>query len=370
MRSESAMPIPMFISLQSEQAHSSASNFTERLLAVLNSWVTPAAVFIIIILIGYIIQAIVVKKLEAFFAKTTTDLDDLFLAAIRRHLPIWSILAGIVISLRFAPIDAEHHFLAERFAIVGFWISLTFAVANLASAMLARLGSRSDSGITGASLTRNILRGIIVTFGALLILQNLGIQITPLLAALGVGSLAIALGLQPTLADLFAGIHITLTRHVRVGDTVLLENGSQGKVLDISWRAVRILDGNNNLVAIPNGRFANMIVTNTQFPETTVFITIDTAVAHRSDLDQVERIAVEVGVDVMKTIPGGVPEFKPSVLFHKFADCSIHFKLALRAQKFADQGLVIHETLKRLKLRFESAGIESPPPPGSVRIVK
>jgi len=355
---------------QSSDASPKLFDQTERILAALREWVPTAIVFVVVILIGYIIQTIVVKKLEAVFAKTATDLDDLLLAAIRRHLPIWSILAGIVISLRFAPIDARHHDLAERFAIVGFWISLTFAAASLVSSFVARLGSRDETGVAGSSLTRNILRGVIVAFGALLILQNLGIQITPLLTALGVGSFAIALGLQPTLADLFAGIHITLTRHVRVGDVVVLENNVQGKVLDISWRTVRVLDGNNNIVAIPNGRLANMIVTNTQFPEATVHLAVDTAVAHRSDLDQVEKIAIEVGSEVMKTIPGGVPEFKPNVLFYKFGDGAIHFKLALRAQRFADQGPVIHETLKRLKLKFESEGIELPPVPGVARNIK
>jgi small-conductance mechanosensitive channel len=345
-----------------------AREWTDHLLQELKAWILPACVFGGVIVAGYFLQATLVRKLEVLFAKTQTDLDDLVLAAIRKHLPIWSILAGIVIGLRYAPVTPNTHDLAERFAVVVFWISLTLASANLGSAFLARFANKDDSGVTGTSLTRNILRGIIIAFGALLILQNLGIQITPLLTALGVGSFAVALGIQPTLADVFAGIHITLTRHVRVGDFVILENNLRGKVLDIGWRDVRILDGNGNVVVVPNGRLAGFVVTNTHFPSTSMMVAVESGVSYNCNLDDVERIAMEVGTEVMRDVAGAVTTHVPVVRFHTFGDNAILFKIVLRVQSVGDQPLVIHETIKRLKARFDREGIEIPYPQRVVHV--
>lgn len=332
-------------------------------------WMIPIGIVIGASLIGYVVQTVLIKKLEKLFAKTETDLDDLVLAAIRRHLPIWFFLAGLAVASRFAPVDQKHVHLAERGAIVGFWISLTFASANLGSAFLSRFANKDDSGVTGASLTRNILRGVIISFGALLILQNVGVEITPLITALGVGSFAIALGLQPTLADLFAGIHITLTRHVRVQDVVLLENGVKGRVLDVGWRAVRILDGNDNVVVVPNGKLAGMVVTNTHFPDTTLITTVECSVGYNCDLAKVEKVALEVARDVLQSVAGGVAKHTPLVRFHTFGDNAVLFRVILRAEKFGDQGILVHEFMKRLKARFEAENIDIPFPQRVVRII-
>src|SRR6185503_15507020 len=115
------------------------------------------------------------------------------------------------------------------------------------------------AAFVSASLTRNVLRGVILVVGALLVLDNLGIEIKPLLTALGVGSLAVALALQPTLSNLFAGLHITLSKTIRIGDFIELENGTQGFVTDIGWLATKLREGANNQVIVPNARLVEMI---------------------------------------------------------------------------------------------------------------
>src|SRR6185503_8631154 len=108
-------------------------------------------------------------------------------------------------------------------------------------------------------LMRNVLRGLILIVGGLMVLSNLGVRIEPLLTALGVGSLAVALALQPTLSNLFAGLHITLAKLFRIGDFIELENGQQGFVWDIGWRATKLRDPSNNLVVVPNARLVEMV---------------------------------------------------------------------------------------------------------------
>ena len=91
-------------------------------------------------------------------------------------------------------------------------------------------------------------------------------------------------------------------------------------------------------------------------------VLVQVGVAYDSDLDFVEQITVEVGRDVMTTVPGGIPSHEPFVRFHTFADSSINFSVILRAAEYTDQYLVVHEFVKRLHRRYQETGIEIPFP--------
>src|SRR5262249_37420548 len=129
--------------------------------------------------------------------------------------------------------------------------------------------------------------------GALIILSSLGIQITPLLTALGVGGLAVALALQPPLANLFSGLQLVASRQIRPGDYVRLQTGQEGFVEDINWRSISIRERPNNLVVVPNTMLAQAIFTNYRLPEPRVATRVPLRVAYGSDLDFVERLAFE-----------------------------------------------------------------------------
>ena len=193
-------------------------------------------------------------------------------------------------------------------------------------------------------------------------LANLGLSITPLLTALGVGSLAVALALQPTLSTLFAGILLAIGRPIRVGDFVELETGTKGVVTDIGWRATRIRELPNNLIVVPNSRIVEMILINYNLPEPEQAALVQVGVAYGSDLERVERVTCEVGHAVLEDVAGGVSGFEPFIRYHTFGDSSIEFTVILRIQQFADRYLVAHEFIKRLKARYEREGIEIPFP--------
>ena len=140
--------------------------------------------------------------------------------------------------------------------------------------------------------------------GLLVILNGLGLSITPMLTALGVGGLAIALALQDTLANLFAGFYLTVAKQIRIGNYIRLSSGEEGYLVDIDWRASRLRQLSNNTVLIPNAKLSQSIVTNYHLPEQELAVVIEASVDYGSDLDKVERITVEVGRDVMRTVPG------------------------------------------------------------------
>jgi small-conductance mechanosensitive channel len=116
----------------------------------------------------------------------------------------------------------------------------------------------------------------------------------------------------------------------------------------------------NNTVLVPNAKLSQSIVTNYHLPDHEMAVVIDASVDYNSDLNRVEQITTDVGRDVMRTVPGGVPTFDPQVRFHTLGDPGIGFSVVLRAREFLDQQLIRHEFIKRLHRRFAAEGITIP----------
>lgn len=330
--------------------------------ALERDWLPALAMMILAILGGYLARAVVINKLETLFARTATDLDDLALAAARRYLPLWFLLAGISVSAWVSPLPERVVDVTGRACGVAFSLSLALAAASLASGWMESYARRSGATVGTTTLVQHTLRGVVIAVGGLFVLSNLGISITPLLTALGVGSLAVALALQPTLSNLFAGIHLALARPIRVGDFIELESGGRGYVVDIGWRATRIRELPNNIVIVPNARIAEMRLVNYAMPEPEQSALVQVGVAYRSDLGLVERVTTEVAREVLRDVEGGVPQFEPFIRYHTFGDSSINFSVILRVKQFTDRYLVTHEFIKRLKARYDHERIEIPFP--------
>ena len=223
-------------------------------------------------------------------------------------------------------------------------------------------GALISPALPVTSLTRNVAWTLIAVLGLLVILNGLGLSITPMLTALGVGGLAVALALQEPLANFFAGLFITLAGQIRVGDYVKLDSGQEGYVVDFSWRSTRLRMLANNLIVVPNAKLAQAIVVNHHLPSQDLAVLVDVGVDYASDLRHVERVVVDVGREVMREVAGGVPDFEPFIRYHTFGDSSINFSVILRAKEFVDQYLIKHEFVKRLHTRFNGEGIVIPFP--------
>src|SRR4030042_1091619 len=212
-------------------------------------------------------------------------------------------------------------------------------------------------------LAYGILKGTIIVIGFLIILSVLGISITPLLTALGVGGLAVALALQDTLANFFAGVHILMEKSIRVGDFIKLESGQEGYVEDITWRTTRIRMLPNNMVVIPNSKLSQSTVTNYYLPEKRMSLLIPVGVSYGSDPEKVEAVLIDVVKQAVGEIPGLLGNPEPFVRFIPgFGDSSLDFTLICQVQEFVDQYMAQHELRKRIFKRFKEEGIEIPFP--------
>jgi small-conductance mechanosensitive channel len=251
---------------------------------------------------------------------------------------------------------------AEKVLAILAIVAVSMAAANILCGFARIRAERVESVLPVTSLTEHIIRIVVYAIAGMVILNHLGISIAPILATLGVGGLAVALALKDTLSNFFAGFHIIVNRQIRVGDYLKLANGDEGHVSDISWRTTKIRTLAGNLVLIPNAKLTEMIVTNYTLQDRDVAVRVGLGVHYGSDLAQVERVAGEVAAEVMKEVPGGIPDFVPVVRFHTFGESSIDLNVVMRAKEFTDQFLIRHEFIKRLQARFAKEGIVIPYP--------
>jgi small-conductance mechanosensitive channel len=220
-----------------------------------------------------------------------------------------------------------------------------------------------QSTLPVTSLTQNLARIGVITMGFLILLNQLGVSITPILTALGVGGLAVALALQDTLANLFAGFYVSLSGNIRPNDYIKLESGEEGYVTDISWRSTTIRALANNLIVVPNAKLAQAIVTNYHLPEKRMSLLIPIGVSYDSDPAAIERILIEEAKKGAGEIPGLLAEPAPFVRFIPgFGDSSLNFTLICQVAEFVDQYLAQHELRLRIFKRFREENIEIPFP--------
>lgn len=311
---------------------------------------------------GLGVSVLILSRARTWATRNDRPLLSRALGIVRRRLPFWTGLIGAWLAAGYWPLTAQTGVLVDRALFVAAVTSVTLAASSLLTGAIDTYAGAISTAVPVTSLTHNVVRGVIATFGLLIVLNGLGVSITPMLTALGVGGLAVALALQEPLANLFAGLFVTLAGQIRVGDYVRLDSGQEGYVADFSWRSTRLRMLANNLIVVPNAKLAQAVFVNHNLPEQDLAVLVEVGVDYASDLQHVEHVTCEVAREVMSSVRGGVPEFAPFIRYHTFGQSSIDFTVILRARTFVDQYLVKHEFVKRLHARFNREGIVIPFP--------
>jgi small-conductance mechanosensitive channel len=304
----------------------------------------------------------VIRRLQRRAEKTSWRIDDMIVTLVRIVVPPYVLIGGLWVAAISFPLTSAWRGDVSHAGVGAFLIIITIAVARIAGELVQNR-AMSHSGTSGsATIFVNITRVIVLALGLLLLLNSLGVAITPLLTALGVGGLAVALALQDTLENLFAGVHILASHQIQPGAFIQLDNGMEGYVEDTNWRNTVIRQTSNNIVVVPNNTLAKSILTNYHRPDQEMSVLVSLGVSYDSDLDYVERVTVEVGREVMREVDGAVPEHEPLVRYTSFGDSSVRFNVILRTSEVTERGTVTHEFIKRLHRRFQAEGIDIPFP--------
>jgi small-conductance mechanosensitive channel len=323
----------------------------------------PALIILITLALGFLVRRLLFGALTRWAQKTSGQIDDIMVRAIKGPFLIWVLMLSIHMAAQTSSMPEKISSLIGRILLFLLVASLTAVGAKLASEIVKIYGSRTQGALPVTSLTQNLARVAVIVVGLLILLRSLGVEITPLLTFLGVGGLAVALGLQDTLTNFFAGFYISLSGHVRLGDYIKLNTGEEGYVNDINWRSTTIKALSNNLIIIPNSKLAQAIVTNYNLPEKRISFSIPVSVSYNCDPDQIEAILCDEARKGASEIKGLLSEPAPAVrLIPGFGDSSLDFSLSCHVSEFTDQYLVQHEMRKRILKRFRRENIEIPFP--------
>lgn len=308
--------------------------------------------------------------IKRIYKKTESTLDDVVLKSLERPLMSLIIAFGLYgAAVTIVHMDIWGFSPTHTHAYSG-KINQTLSAALTVIITLGILGilngiarwyihsAGPESTVNQVRILKKLINAVIWIIAITMVLGQFGYKISALLATLGVAGLAVALALQDTLANVFAGFYMMADRSVKAGDYIKLDSGEEGFVEDIGWRNTRIHLWANNTVIVPNSKLIQSTITNYELPQQQLSVYIPCGVGYNSNLDYVEQVTIDVGKQVLRDIPGAITDFEPVVRFKEFGDSNINFLTVLRAKDVASQYLIHHEFIKRLHRRYREEGIE------------
>ncbi|MGC9517418.1 MAG: mechanosensitive ion channel family protein [Methanomicrobiales archaeon] len=321
---------------------------------------------IIIILTGFVIgllfEIIIYRKIREKSLETDWDGFKVVIRALRGLSIFCFTIAGIYIALGYMVIDPKTLENIHKFLIIVIILLITWAVARLTSGFVNLYTKRAEGVFPSTSFFGNITKVIIILIGVMVVIQFIGISITPMLTAFGIGGIAVALALEDTLSNMFAGLNVITSKEMKMGDYIMLSTGEEGYVQDITWRNTTIKAITNNTIIIPNSKIAKNIITNFHQDQKEMLVKVNVGVSYDSDLKKVEWLTVDVAREVIKELSGADDTIDPYIRYNKFDDFSINFTVFLSVKEFIEQYRLKHEFIKKLHERYNEEGIVIPYP--------
>lgn len=317
--------------------------------------------------VAILLSAVVFGELVSYFfkvyikdltKKTKNNLDDIVFSVISGplHFIVWGV--GLYFALGMLDLNDSQNLCKDRiFVILGVLIS-AILLSRISNALVTEILKSKNKVDKTPKVLNRLISVIVYVIATLMVLNVLGIEITPLIAALGVGGLAIGLALQDTLSNLFSGVYLASDKPISIGDYVKIGNEVEGYVEDIGWRTTKIRTLPNNFIVVPNAKIAESTIMNSSYETEEQSVLLDCGVDYGSDLDKVEKVTIDVATNIQKTTEGAVKDFEPFIRFHTFGKSNINFTIILRVKTFVDKYLIKHEMVKALKKRFDEEGIE------------
>jgi small-conductance mechanosensitive channel len=333
-------------------------------------------VFAVMLGLAWLLKTLLFKTLgRTAGGSKTGDLDDTVLGALRWPVRFWVVLLALVVAVadldeRDVPARIAHGF--SQAILILFVIAMAMAISRVSIVLLQRSMRRSATGIQVTTLTKTLIRTFWGVPAALIVLrQAFNFEITPWIATLGVGGLAISLALKDTLANVFSGFYVSLSGQLHKGDYIRLQDSSaEGYVADIHWRVTTLRTLANNLILIPNSKLSEAVLTNYSRPAAALTIQIGYGVDYATDLDLLDRVVIEEAKGAVGQIPGLLAEPEPrNRLNPGFGDFALNFTLIVAVTELEAQFAVTDLLRRRLLKRFRAEGIRIPFPTRTVEIL-
>jgi len=320
---------------------------------------------IVAYLLAALLCGIVTRNaLKAWLERAGQTLDPHLHQVLTRTLPRPAgaavFLFAVSMGLRFFPLPTHLETLTKH---IFPFLTGTLAVVVLMRVALAAITAYGET-YPQLKSTAGIGRAITWIVGcaliAVLVSDALGISLAPALTALGVGSLSVALALQDTLSNFFAGVYLLIDRPIRPGEFIRLDGGQEGYVDAIGWRSTRLRTLAPSTVIVPNATLSKAVITNFGGTNPRLLLATTIDVALDEDPAKVE-VALADEVKTATEIPG-VDRSQAPFLRFSLDDRGLAFTLYTTVAPNADGGLVQQEIRKRAIARLRRDGIALAPP--------
>ena len=321
----------------------------------------PLIIVVVGTFLGFLFKRYLFSKLKNLSDGSSWKGDDVVINAIDSVIVFWFFLGSLSLAFNDINFGDPYNGYISKIIISFLVMSMTITASRVLLGLLD-VWSKNNKSLPSTGIFKGLINATIFSLGFLFILQSFGISITPLITALGVGGLAVSLALKDTLSDLFGGINILLSKTMQEGDYVQLDNGYQGYVENVGWRYTTIRERANNIISIPNSVLSGSISKNFSSMDSAFRVPIQIGVSYDSDLDHVEKVALEVANDLYENLDCISKSYKPAIRFREFADSSINFFIYFQGKNFGDHNTILNSYIKKLHKRFREEKIDIPYP--------
>jgi small-conductance mechanosensitive channel len=241
------------------------------------------------------------------------------------------------------------------------WVHLAWAIIGFVRIYLVLEGRPRE-----ARLLQDVFVGVVYLSTALSILAFVfGVPIGTLVATSGVIAIILGLALQNTLGDVFSGIALSLGRPYVLGDWILLSDGTEGRVIESTWRSTHILTAANNVVVLPNSFLAKLGLTNVSRPDETHLVSLLVRVAPT----RMPSIIVDIMRSVLLSSDSIVKEPPPIVALKGLDATALEIELLFRVTSPTQRTPARNEVLDLVYRHCKSAGLLLAMPPASVAML-
>ncbi len=339
---------------------------------IANPYVRTIVIFVALLVILRVVVSILERILLRLVRKTKTKLDDIIIQ--KSSKPITMILFFISLAIAVNELTLTENLLknVNAFIYSGIAIFVGYLIYVLIDIIVfdvwKKIAAKANIGIgeSLASLIHGVLKIILFVLVFLYILDIWGVEITPLLAGLGIAGLAIALALQPILSNIFSGVSMILDRSVRVGDLVYLDSETRGKIKKIGLRSTKIRTFDNELIIVPNSKLAESKIQNIALPEPKTRVVVPFSVAYGSNVNKVKKIIMKE----IKTIKNFCKDPEPAVRFREMGESALNFKAYFYVESFEDRFAAIDEANTKIYNALNKNKISIPFPQMDIHMEK
>lgn len=217
--------------------------------------------FIVFLVVFKIFQSIIIHQLNKLALKTKTDLDDEFIKIVKSVKPTFYSFLAFYIAINFIELNEIFRKIITVILIAWIVYQVIISIQTLIDYALKKYTDRDKDSAGAIKLLGNIAKASLWFVGGLLVLSNLGVNITSLVAGLGIGGLAIALALQNILGDLFSSFAIHFDKPFVVGDFITIGDKS-GTIEKIGIKTTRLRASRGEEIVISNRELTNAQILN------------------------------------------------------------------------------------------------------------